>query len=487
MTPGLARWWTQDLAPLSGRLRLVFYAGLMAMALADSWSPLAAGELFRGTDPAFYTPRGLFAWTGVEWLAPGMVDALCALTLVAWVFAALGLLAPWSQLAAGVGALFLQGVSVGATGGSHRWQVAAYSLLFMGFAADDGRWSLDRWLAGHLAWWPRARPPAVWRTGLARKLVCLGVASTLFAGGLSKLLAAGPRWLDGASIHFHIASQQPWARWPWLSEVLAERLWACSALSVATLALELGAPLALAWRGLRHAWILAVSGLHTGIYLVLQPDYFQQMWCYLLLVDWDRLAARWRGRPLRAPPASAGPSLRIGAALATALAAVFLVVALLRIEWWPLTHTPMACDYLGPPGEYTTRFVRDEAQAYALARACREHGACAWWPGWFEVLLLRPDGRSRPLFAEVDLRRRGRGVLPKQLVWTLRDVVTDDLLAVEPGPLDFDPARPDRPAQRWLAHIAPAVRELVDLGEFSGLAIEARLRTGRMTLARVGF
>ena len=112
-----ARFWLADLEPLGGRLRFVFYAGLLALLLTGrSGSPIFAANSFAWTDPDFYTPMGVFSWIGVGWVSQTGLRALAAVGVLALSCASLGLgrsVAPWIAAAS----LFvLYGVVQGAVG-----------------------------------------------------------------------------------------------------------------------------------------------------------------------------------------------------------------------------------------------------------------------------------------------------------------------------------------------------------------------------------
>lgn len=482
------RFWTHDLEPLDGWLRAVFYAGLLLLALNGTFrSPLAAPEVFAGTDPAFYTPRGLLARIGVGWVDAELLRAVRAVTVAAWCAAIAGLLQPLSFAVTGIGFMLLHGVGVGAVGITHRWYLAAWTLLALSFAVDDGRLSLDAWIARRFPRWPLLHPPALWRTGWARKVVLLVAVSVLFSGGVAKLLGSGPAWLDGLSLQHYIARHDD-PRWPALATWLAERQWACAALSVFSVALELAAPLALVSRRARHALIVAALAFHLGIWLVMHPEYWAHSWCYLLLVDWRRLHAAVRPGATRAQaatsPAGSGPSLSAGAWAGTAVAAVLAAVSLARIEWWPFTHVPMYADYRGPAGAWSFDHLRDEAQARELAWSCHREHQCSWASAWFRVYLVEPDGTWTTLTRVVRYGAGRPGVLSKQLFRTLREVVSADVVARGDGPLGHDPSRPDLPAAAWLRSLVPGIRRAVpDWRRWERVAIVANLETGAIVIA----
>lgn len=479
-------WWLSDLAPLPGPLRFVFYTALLVLALTAGYrSPLAAPELWAWTDPDLYTPLGLFAWTGVEWVTTERLVALRAVTVAAWICAALGFFRGVTPAVAGLGFLVLHGVSVGMIGVSHRWYLPAYALVAMAFARSTDRWSLDHLLGRHWEGYPRQDGPPLARTGFARKLVLLFAVTMLFSGGVAKLLEAGPAWLDGTTLQFAIA-RSGGPEWPWLSELLQRNLGLCRVLAWATLTLELGAPLALLSRRVRHLFLAGACGFHVGIFLVMSPEYWAHMWCYVLLVDWERL--RWRAPARRAAPLPAVADVRLGLAGGALLCALLGVVTFARIEWWPLSHVPMYAAYRGPEGAFTPEHLRDGHQAQALARACRVNTHCSWSKSWLDLRAVSAGGRERDVIQAARLARggSGRGVRTKQFWRVILDIATEDLAAKPPGAIAFDPTAPELPGNRRLRELIPALRRLIPQADrYRRVELVCHLASGPVVIAAV--
>lgn len=118
----------------------------------------------------------------------------------------------------------------------------------------------------------RGRAPAAadGRYGWPVLLMCVVTALTYFISGQTKLRNAGLDWLDGENLRNYVAydnlrkielgdSHSP------LAELVVPHAWLFTPLAFFTLAVELGAPLALLHRRLAGAWVAAAWLFHAGI------------------------------------------------------------------------------------------------------------------------------------------------------------------------------------------------------------------------------
>ena len=154
---------------------------------------------------------------------------------------------------------------------------------------------------------PRSGAPGPsWRFGWPVWTAMTVVGGAYFFTGLAKLLHAGPGWVTSGNLRWVLyASSDAQARPNAAALFVADRPWLAHLLAAATLAVELGFPLAL-WRP-RLAWLLvpAVIALHTGIWLAMRLDYWPMAATVLIvMVDWPVLASRLRrgAAPVPAPP-----------------------------------------------------------------------------------------------------------------------------------------------------------------------------------------
>jgi hypothetical protein len=108
------------------------------------------------------------------------------------------------------------------------------------------------------------------RYGWPVLLMCLVTALAYFISGETKLRNAGINWLDGENLRNYVAydnlrkielgdPHSPLAEW------IVPHAWLFTPLALFTLAVELGAPVALLHRGIARAWVAAAWLFHAGI------------------------------------------------------------------------------------------------------------------------------------------------------------------------------------------------------------------------------
>ncbi len=241
---------------------------------------------WQSQDPEHFMPRGDLA----QWLAtlPGAV----------WVI--------YGMIAAGLWALASDRRPI--VGGL--WALAWAALLsewqtqifgspsrnaFFPGAAVAG-WVLGELWAHAVADERDTTPHRVTRERLGEVGVLGCIAAAYVGSGLSKLLASGAGWADGAQIRALVLWQQPVADWAWIeayrSLVLQEPAVAVAA-SVATLVIETGALVLLLGPRARLAWTVAILGLHINIIVLCTMPYLEPMALLLLVaVPWPRVLGR---------------------------------------------------------------------------------------------------------------------------------------------------------------------------------------------------
>ncbi len=162
----------------------------------------------------------------------------------------------------------------------------------------------------------RAPASPSWRYGWPAQLMVLLTGVTYWVAGMAKLGASGIGWVTDATLLDHIgnnalryhlfeggASALTYVVYEWPTAVW----WV---LGVGSLALELGAPLAVLSQRLALLFTAALWGLHWGIRLLMGIVFWYQLagLAYVPFVRWDRLAffarrtlrrARARRRPIK--------------------------------------------------------------------------------------------------------------------------------------------------------------------------------------------
>jgi hypothetical protein len=127
----------------------------------------------------------------------------------------------------------------------------------------------DVWSVG-----AKGRGPAAAGYGWAVKLLAALSVATYLLAGIAKLRIAGLAWIDGEQLRNHIAIDNlrkallgdglgP------LAHLVLENPAPLLVFSLASLAVELGAPLALLHRRIGHAWAIGAWGFHVGVVLLM--------------------------------------------------------------------------------------------------------------------------------------------------------------------------------------------------------------------------
>lgn len=470
----ITNWWLNELAPVSGVLRAVFYAGLLVLCVVDSPSPLQAAKIIGGTEPAFYTPVRALRLLGLRWVRPQVLSVVSKLTIVAWIAAAAGFLQPVSGILTFLGFAFLHMVNAGALGANHSTHSAVYALLGMCFSVSYG-FSLDGLLhLPHLV-----AGGSAFTSGFAPLLVLVFLSYTLFAGGVSKVLNGGTGWFNGGALRFYLARSAPIARWPFLSRLLIGSPALCRLMAWASVAIELTAPVAILSSPLRVPLVVAWVGLHVGILCVMMPAYWVQMWCYLLIVV-----------PALTPHAAIGTGVS-GAGACTAIgvvAVVVLVVVLLRqSEEWPFTAVPMYSN--GRPADAVPPPAVTELYGRAVLAHHGRHRA--WQRAWvidevMEDIWVRPadGGDRRPLFHLMHEHKVAKFVRWSQYHKVVRATAIADVAAKFDDRAALGADAPHYPATRLLRAVAPVVRRaLADWQRYGHLELVCRTDSGGVVIA----
>lgn len=400
----LVWFWLDDLPSLGGVQRVYIYLGLFLTAwlspharphLGDS--PLQAPELFAYTLPKFFSLEGAMKILHSSmWLNHTTIHLLRMLTVSGFLACILGVGGQLPPVLVGVGMFLMHGVVQGCIGTSHRWYVPVYTCLALMFANGNADLSLDAYFARAYG---SAYPfqPYCWThatssllcSGFARKMVLISGISTLFFGAITKMLNGGWAWLDGASLSYYVSSEEN-GRSVLLKNLMAQYRAISLFLSFGSIGLEAGSIAAVFLPWTRPLIIVSAAGLHLGIWLTMWPNYFPQTVCYALGMSWNFLPGWSVDAVARSFPVDQSTLAACWAGVAVWL---FLsMVALLRIEYWPLTGIPMYSFYRD--SSYSYRFLRDASQAQGVALEHLASGypnAIAWSNLWITLRLKNMD------------------------------------------------------------------------------------------------
>jgi hypothetical protein len=476
-------WWLCDLPPMRGLLRLAFYGGLFLLAREHRLSPLSGITAYAATSPELFRSYGLIHLLGIPYIAPDILGVVLVVTKVAWLLAAIGLFSRASAVVTAAGACFLHGMFLGTNTLNHNWFLPTYALIALCFTRTSDPWSVDYHLK---RWWTGSAPkPAgtLADTGLARKAFLVLTVGFYFSSGVTKLAVAGPEWADGHTIGYFAAERG--LSYP-LGPVLAGNLWLCRLLAVGTLALELAAPAALFSRTARYALIVSWTLMHLGIRFSMGPRYWENILCFALLIDWGAM-----GRSRVPIPLPGTRRQMVGVGVATLLLPLVSAVALFHVFWWPLTHVYMYSSYFSLlhhiRADRAEADYHDAAAVQRIARSFLESRPAIEATEYFAYLaeLRLAGGGSEPLYLEM-----APGV-PTRKQWILtvvRPVLIEDLAAKPPGRIEFDPERPDSPAQQLLLDYVPVFRRYAAphlLRGYERLELTYPLDRGRVAIASV--
>lgn len=219
---------------------------------------------FAAYDPAYFHPVGLASLLDAP-VAPWVYRCAVALTIpLSWAFLA-GVahraLAP--LFAALLLAVLTHTNSFGQILHTDNLLVLHVGVLAFAPAAD----ALAFRRRGH-------EPEPHFRYGWPIKLLCAVTAAAYFLAGIAKMRNSGLAFFDGANLRNYVAFDNVRkAELGSVSSPIGPMLLAhtglFAAMSVASLFLELGAPLTLVRRSIGRAWSVAVLGFHVGVLVLM--------------------------------------------------------------------------------------------------------------------------------------------------------------------------------------------------------------------------
>ena len=465
-----------DLPPVSGRLRLVFYTGLLLLAFRDEKSPIRGYADYSRVDPELFRVYGLMDWLGVPYLSPSTVLVIIAALILCWIAAAIGLFTRLSMIATALLFVFLHGLFLGSNAFNHNWFVPMYAVVAMAFASPSREWSVDGWLYcgdGHVA----ETSAGAGRSGLARWAFLVLVVGFYFAAGVGKLQTSGFAWADGHTIGYFAGERGDLTLF---GDLVASQPMLSQMAAILALSFELGAVLALLSPTYRYVMLAGWTAMHLGINLVMGPDYWENVWCFILLVNWGTAGATLREvvdveRLGVSPdwfrsstPVTNAPS-RWTVGLTSCLFPLVATVAFVPLFWWPLTNTYMYCSYFsreyGIRGDHALAVYRDPHQVQHLARSyLREPPpieAMEYFAYRAALRVSRNDGSVEHIHAPPGTADR------KQFLLTVaRPVLVRDLASKPDGRLEFDPRSQRLPAQRFLEDYVQVFRRHTAVDEW---------------------
>ena len=236
----------------------------------------------------FFRPVGVLAWLSQP-VSAGALQGVIAAALLAGAAFVTG---AWFRLAGPAFAvLFLVVTTYGSCFGMvfHHENIVALQLFVLGFSASADTRSLD-------ARRSLAPPVEDGRHGWPVRLLCALLVATYLLAGIAKLKGVGLEWLTGEALRDQIAYNglrklSFGERLPFFTAFLVQHAWLCLPLAWATLAFELGAPLALLGRRASLIWSSVAWGFHVAVLITMSISFFYPLTglAFLCLFEAEKL------------------------------------------------------------------------------------------------------------------------------------------------------------------------------------------------------
>ena len=304
----LEKFWYDDLPPLDGRVRFLFWAGLYYWDVFD----YVERSKSLGSTTHWHYDLGVGMPGAVGW-SRGIPDKLASspflgyvarLTRWSWALSAVGLGGPVPRAIAAVGITWLCGSlrrNFAYNGRKHAKVLSMWASLALATAPNDPAWSIDGWLRGSFGFsGSRCERQA------ARKFVLLVASCSLFFAGWHKLAVSGLQWCDGATLLTSIKAGGPsiW-RGPVSSPrfgtskrmngdlqkfVVENAQWTGPFLGFSAILGELGAPLFAVFGSgaLRNLAVLSFAIFHVLVATLMYPVFYMNIISYLVCLDWSK-------------------------------------------------------------------------------------------------------------------------------------------------------------------------------------------------------
>lgn len=229
---------------------------------------------------SLFEPVGVASWLSAP-LPPVALQLLLLLTLALGVAFFLG----WAYRISGPGfALLMLFVLCYRNSWSmiyHSHNLLALHLMVLGFSGAADAFSLDS-LARRLLGAAKVGGPH-WRYGWPMQLLRAVTVAAYFLAGIAKIVGPqGLAWAGGASLRSQVAidglrKELLGSEATELSTLLYDHLWLFTLMGVATLVLELGAPLVLLHKRGAFAWAVVMYLFHWGILLMMGITFRYQL------------------------------------------------------------------------------------------------------------------------------------------------------------------------------------------------------------------
>ena len=227
-----------------------------------------------------FDPVGVLGWMGSP-VAPGVAQVLLAATIALGVAALVGW--RWRLTGPAFAVAFLLVATYRVSFGHvlHTDHLVAVHLLVLAAAPAAAAWSVDG-RRGPRAPRPAGGSEAALRAGWVVRVMAVATVVSYVLAGVAKLRNGGVDWLTGDVLRNQVAYDN--LRKELLGDIHSPiGGWAVGVpvvfgvLSVATVAVELGAPVALLGGRARTIWVAAAWGFHVGIVALMAISFPYQL------------------------------------------------------------------------------------------------------------------------------------------------------------------------------------------------------------------
>lgn len=286
----VARWnayWFTPTAPTNLAVgRMVFFGLLFCLYLPYDFSGWAE------VDAVFWLPTWSFAVLRLPVLEAGTLRVLQAVWKAALACACLGLATRASITTVFVVGFYLLGLPHCFGKVHHYDSMLIFVFAILALVRPGDAYSVDRLLAQRRD--PRPVAPSGAYTWPVRAIWVV-LACVFFGAGVSKLRASGLAWVASDNLAIVLVQAQYFfgnaVPLTTAGLTLAAMPMASRILAAATVAGEVGYPLALVSRQARVVLVPGMLLMQLGIRVLLGPTFFPMMSCNVFWVPWDRVLA----------------------------------------------------------------------------------------------------------------------------------------------------------------------------------------------------
>ncbi|KAG7374618.1 hypothetical protein IV203_013713 [Nitzschia inconspicua] len=340
LTESLVNYWYNDLPPLYGPLRMIFYFMYWLITYhakhflfhsrptRETFYSNSCVDTLVDSIPHFgnlgfeYKREGglfnyIFLEPGNEFLLKLNPYWICSsLTWAFWsglVLSSIGLGGKVPRCMVAISFWMLFGIRnsrfVGES--SHSHYLAGMAMVALCFAENNliDAWSVDYWIyrcylrmKGQQQSYPTPESLRITSAlkvgpsagGAARKYVLFMSVCSIFFAGMHKFSTWGFKWMDGETLYDCLESEH--SHWEFVHDIFVNNRSLITLLAIGTIIGEIGAFAVLFFPGWRPYGIASFYAFHIGVFALMQPNFISNEVTYLLIIDWRLLWAKMTTR-----------------------------------------------------------------------------------------------------------------------------------------------------------------------------------------------